>query len=64
MDAVSRQCCENSVVRIIDTENSVVRCVKCLFVAPMSISFEEFLYLHRIFNQAVNTRVAHDQRSK
>ncbi|UJZ89047.1 ac56 [Erannis ankeraria nucleopolyhedrovirus] len=39
--------------RIADEENQIVKCVKCNFVAPMSISYEEYQCLHREYNTII-----------
>ena len=40
--------------RHVDPINQVVYCQKCNFVAPMSLSFEEYLWLHERYNEAIS----------
>nr|WUR10802.1 hypothetical protein Caab_093 [Calliteara abietis nucleopolyhedrovirus] len=39
--------------RILDHDQQISRCIDCEFVAPLSISFEEYCYIHRWFNYAI-----------
>ncbi|ADB84391.1 hypothetical protein [Apocheima cinerarium nucleopolyhedrovirus] len=39
--------------RIADEENQIVKCVECNFVAPMSISHEEYQLLHNVYNSII-----------
>ncbi|AXS67708.1 ac56-like protein [Cryptophlebia peltastica nucleopolyhedrovirus] len=36
--------------RRVDETDQVIRCAHCLFVAPISLSYEEYQYLHRVYN--------------
>ncbi|ACF05329.1 hypothetical protein [Adoxophyes orana nucleopolyhedrovirus] len=37
-------------LRLADERDQIVRCLHCSFVAPMSISYEEYIRLHDLFN--------------
>ncbi|QNV47897.1 ac56-like protein [Alphabaculovirus altersperidaniae] len=39
--------------RRIDHYNQVVYCQKCKFIAPMSMSFEKYIELHKRYNEIV-----------
>ncbi|AAZ38277.1 ORF-111 [Agrotis segetum nucleopolyhedrovirus A] len=39
--------------RIVDLVNQVVYCEKCDFIAPLSLSFEEYTSLHRRYNNII-----------
>ncbi|ACI28821.1 agip120 [Agrotis ipsilon multiple nucleopolyhedrovirus] len=43
----------DTAARRIDEDNQVVYCVKCNFVAPMSLSFEQYVELHKCYNEIV-----------
>nr|QKO28987.1 hypothetical protein [Spodoptera exigua multiple nucleopolyhedrovirus] len=45
---------EDSAHRRVDYHNQVVYCQKCKFVAPMSLSFENYIRLHKLYNQIIN----------
>ncbi|ABY65762.1 hypothetical protein [Orgyia leucostigma nucleopolyhedrovirus] len=36
--------------RVVDERDQTVTCTTCKFVAPTSISYEEYLYIHDKFN--------------
>ncbi|QEI03548.1 hypothetical protein [Spodoptera cosmioides nucleopolyhedrovirus] len=42
---------EDTAHRRIDQHNQVVYCQKCKFVAPMSLSFENYVKLHKLYNK-------------
>jgi hypothetical protein len=45
---------KDSAHRCIDEHNQVVYCEKCKFVAPMSLSFENYITLHERYNEIVD----------
>ncbi|AXU41699.1 ORF104 [Spodoptera eridania nucleopolyhedrovirus] len=45
---------EDTAHRRIDQHNQVVYCEKCKFVAPMSLSFENYIRLHKLYNEITN----------
>ncbi|AIE47778.1 hypothetical protein pesp048 [Peridroma alphabaculovirus] len=57
--ATSRRCLTkkntsfNEHRRRVDLYDGTVHCTECMFVAPLSASYEEFIQLHRRFNRIV-----------
>ncbi|QYC92781.1 AC56 [Trabala vishnou gigantina nucleopolyhedrovirus] len=49
--------------RLVDQYNNIVTCKNCLFMAPLSISFEEYMCLHDRYNFIVHKRVCSFNKS-
>ncbi|AAY83978.1 ORF-47 peptide [Chrysodeixis chalcites nucleopolyhedrovirus] len=43
-------------MRCVDENDQIVYCLNCKFVAPMSVSYEHFIWLHEKYNCMVNNR--------
>ncbi|AAZ67415.1 orf44 [Trichoplusia ni single nucleopolyhedrovirus] len=43
-------------LRCVDENDQIVYCSNCNFVAPMSVSYEHFIWLHEKYNCMVNSR--------
>ncbi|QED40571.1 hypothetical protein [Chrysodeixis includens nucleopolyhedrovirus] len=43
----------NGLKRIVDVENQITMCTNCKFTAPLSISYEHFIWLHQQYNHIV-----------
>ncbi|BAC67291.1 hypothetical protein AhnVgp040 [Adoxophyes honmai nucleopolyhedrovirus] len=43
-------------LRLADEHDQIVRCLHCSFVAPMSISYEDYIRLHDLFNVLIKQK--------
>ncbi|AJD80738.1 hypothetical protein [Pseudoplusia includens SNPV IE] len=43
-------------LRCVDENDQIVYCSNCGFVAPMSVSYEHFIWLHEKYNCMVNSK--------